>query len=193
MYRIKQLQNIHEGTLLVSFDVVGLCPHILHAEDLQILKKYLDKCEDQSVTSESPCKPAEIVLKHNYFEFGQGVYQQMLGTAANTKFAPPYASIFVAGVEEEIFKNTKLKLFLWLHFLNDIFCLWTEGVHKLKEFFNYLNECHPSINFTVEYYEKQINFLDVLVTKSDSSEKLCSSLYTKLTDTHQYLHATSCH
>ena len=45
----------------------------------------------------------------------------------------------------------------------------------------------------MEYSEKQINFLDVLVTKSDSGEKLCSSLYTKHTDTHQYLHATSCH
>ena len=45
----------------------------------------------------------------------------------------------------------------------------------------------------MEYSEKQINILDVLVTKSDSSEKLCSRLYTKLTDTHQYLHASSCH
>ena len=45
----------------------------------------------------------------------------------------------------------------------------------------------------MEYSEKQINFVDVLVTKSDSGEKLCSSLYTKHTDTHQYLHATSCH
>ena len=45
----------------------------------------------------------------------------------------------------------------------------------------------------MEYSEKQINFLDVLVTKSDSGEKLFSSLYTKPTDTHQYLHATSSH
>ena len=54
---------------------------------------------------------------------------------------------------------------------------WTEGADKLKEFFNYLNEFHPSIKFTMEYSEKEINFLDVLVTKSDSDEKLCSSLY----------------
>ena len=45
----------------------------------------------------------------------------------------------------------------------------------------------------MEYSEKQINFLDVLVIKSDSGEKLCSSLYIKSTETHQYLHATSCH
>ena len=45
----------------------------------------------------------------------------------------------------------------------------------------------------MDYSEKQINFLCILVTKFDSGEKLCSSLYTKPSDTHQYLHATSCH
>ena len=121
------------------------------------------------------------------------MYQQILGTAIGTKFAPPYANIFVAGLEEEIFKNPKFKPFLWLRYLDDIFCLWTEGVDKLKEFFNYLNEFHSSIKFTTEYSEKQFNFFDILVTKSDSGEKLCSSLYTKPTNTHQYIHATSCH
>ena len=164
-----------------------------HEEGLQIMKKYLDKLEGQSVTSENLYKLTEIVLKHNYFEFGQDVYQQILGTAIGTKFTPPYAKIFMAGLEEEIFKNPKFTPFLWLRYLDDIFCLWTEVVDKLKGFFSYLNEFHPSIKFTVEYSENQINFLDVVVTKSDSGEKLGSSLYTKPTDTHQYLHATSCH
>ena len=91
----------------------------------------------------------------------------------------------MADLEEEIFKNPKLKPFLWLRYLDDIFYLWAEGVDKLKELFNYLNEFHPSIKFTMEYSEKQIKFLDVLVTRSDSGEKLFSSLYTKPTDTHQ--------
>ena len=193
LYRIEQLQNIPKGTLLVSFNVFGSYPHIPHEEGLQIMKKYLDKREDQSVTSENLYKLAEIVLKHNYFEFGQGVYQHILDTVIGTKFAPPYANIFMAGLEEEIFKIPKFKPFLWLRYLDDIFCLWTEVVDKLKEFFNYLNEFHPSIKFTMEYSEKQINFLDVIIAKSDLGEKLCSSLYTKLTDAHQYLHAASCH
>ena len=71
LYRIEQLQNIPEGTLLVSFDVVGIYPHTPHDEGLQIMKKYLDKREDQSVTSKNLYKLAEIVLKHNYFEFRQ--------------------------------------------------------------------------------------------------------------------------
>ena len=41
--------------------------------------------------------------------------------------------------------------------------------------------------------KNSINFLDVKVSKSESRNTLCTSLFTKLTDTHQYLHATSCH
>ena len=149
LYRIEQLQNIPEGTLLVSFDVVGIYPHTPHDEGLQIMKKYLDKREDQSVTSENLYKLAEIVLKHNYFEFGQDIYQQILGTAFDTKFAPPHVNVFMTGLEEEIFKNPKLKPFLWLRYLDDIFCLWVESVDKLKEFFNYLNEFHPSYGWKV--------------------------------------------
>ena len=111
--------------------MVSLYPHILHEEGLQIKKKYLDKREYQSVT-ENVYKLVEIVLKHNYFEFGQDVYQQILGTAIGTKFAPPYANIFMDGLEEENFKNPKFKPFLWLRYLDDIFCLWTEGVNKLN-------------------------------------------------------------
>ena len=79
------------------------------------MKKYLGNRENQSVRSENLYKLAEIVLKHNYFEFGQDVYQQILGTAIGTKFAPPYANIFMASLEEEIFNNPKFKPFLWLH------------------------------------------------------------------------------
>ena len=89
-------------------------PHIPYEEGLQIIKKYLDKREDQSVTSENLCKLAEVVLKHNYFEFRQDVYQQILGTAIGMKFMPPCANIFMAGLEEEIFKNPKFKPFLCL-------------------------------------------------------------------------------
>ena len=49
------------------------------------------------------------------------------------------------------------------------------------------------MKFTTEYSKKQINILDVLVTKSESGGKLSSCLYTKPADTHQCLHATSCH
>ena len=43
------------------FDVVGLYPHIPHEEGLEILKCFLDKPEDQLVSSENLCRLAKII------------------------------------------------------------------------------------------------------------------------------------
>ena len=42
---------------------------------------------------------AEFVLKNNFFEFNGKVKRQYSGTTIGTKFAPPYACIFVDEVE----------------------------------------------------------------------------------------------
>ncbi|PIK34741.1 putative rab proteins geranylgeranyltransferase component A 2 isoform X2 [Apostichopus japonicus] len=48
-----------------------------------------------------------------------------------------------------------------------------------------------TIKFTSDYSHQQVNFLDVTVRKEHGS--LSTDLYTKPTDTHQYLHSSSCH
>ena len=45
----------------------------------------------------------------------------------------------------------------------------------------------------MDYSKNTINFLDVKVSKSESGVTLYTRLFAKPTDTHQYLHATSCH
>ena len=45
----------------------------------------------------------------------------------------------------------------------------------------------------MDYSKNSINFLDVKVSKSESGNTLNTNPFTKPTDTHQYLHATSCH
>ena len=55
----------------------------------------------------------------------------------------------------------------------------TEGLENLKEFFGFFNNVHPSIKFTMEYFQKQINFLEVLVSKNDNESNLVTSLFTK--------------
>ena len=57
---------------------------------------------------------AEFVLKNNYFEFNGKVKDPILGTAIGTKFASPYASIFMDQVETEFLKTQKHKPFVTL-------------------------------------------------------------------------------
>ena len=51
----------------------------------------------------------------------------MLGTGIGTKFALSCANVFVADLEKKLFAITTHKLFLWIKYLDDIFCIRTEG------------------------------------------------------------------
>ena len=53
--RLNELCEIPENAYLVLFDVVWLYPPVPHEEGLEILKCFLDKREDQSVSSENLC------------------------------------------------------------------------------------------------------------------------------------------
>ena len=50
-------------------------------------------------------KIAKFILSNNYFEFSEKVFQQILGTAIGTKFAPPYACIYMDEVETEFLQT----------------------------------------------------------------------------------------
>ena len=55
----------------------------------------------------------------------------------------------------------------------------------------YLNEKHSTTKLTAEWSQISINFLDVTVSLTGG--KTTTDLYVKATDSHQYLHSSSCH
>ena len=94
--RLNELCGISENAYLVSFGFVGLYPGKPREEGLQILKCFLNKREDQSVSSEDLCRLAKMILKHNYFELVSDIYRQILGTEIGTTFSPNYPNFFMA-------------------------------------------------------------------------------------------------
>ena len=189
--KLNDLDELPEDFLFVTVDVVGLYPNIPHEDGLQALKEALEKRENKSVSTESLVELAECVLKNNVFEHDNTYFRQKRGTAIGTKMAPPYAILFMAALEEKILKNAEHKPFVWWRYIDDVFMIWQHGKEKLENFLSYINSIHPTIKFTAEYSDKQINFLDITVTLE--GDQLITDLYVKPTDTHQYLHASSCH
>ena len=112
-------------------------------------------------------------------------------TAIGTKMAPPYAILFMPELEETFLASSPLKPFVWWRYIDNIFMIWQHGEEKLKDFLKELNNCHPYIKFTSNYSQEKIDFLDVRVIRSGN--QLITDLFVKPTDTHQYLHASSCH
>ena len=107
--------------MLVTADVVGLYPSIPHDKGLKILRNQYDKFIDKAVSIEDIIKMAKFVLKNNLFEFNSKFYKQISGKAIGTKFAPPYACIFMDYIETEFLKSQEIKSWLRKRLIDNIF------------------------------------------------------------------------
>ena len=128
---------------------------------------------------------AELLLKNNIFNFNERPLKQKRGTAIGTKFASPYSILFMAELEEKILEIADYKPYLWWRYIEE------HGEEKLRDFVQTLSEIHPTIKFTAEWSQKTINFLDATVSLIDG--QIETDVYVKPTDSHQYLHSSSCH
>ena len=108
-----------------------------------------------------------------------------------TRVAPSLANVFMNWFEEKFVYTYKFQPYIWLRFLDDVFCIWPHGTESLHDFHCFLNSCHKSIKSTMENSTESISFLDTLVYTKDRT--LLTDLYTKPTDSHNYLLFSSSH
>ena len=65
--------------------------------------------------------------------------------------------------------------------------IWHHGENEVEQFIDKLKKFHPTIKFTCDYSRERVHFLDV------QNNEMSTDLYVKETDSHQYLHPSSCH
>jgi peptide-methionine (R)-S-oxide reductase len=132
-----------------------------------------------------------MVLKKNNFTFNGNHYLQINGTAMGTKMAPSYANIFMGKFEKQLLEWSIERPLSWYRSIDDMDMRWTQSDEELQNFLSRANNLHPSIKFTHEISNTTISFLD---TSSSLSEGVLSTdVYSKSTDTNQYLFPSSCH
>ena len=124
----------------------------------------------------------EFVLKNNIFDINEKVKQQVAGTAIGTKFAPPYACIYMDEVETEFLKMQELQRLVWLQYIDDIFFIWNHSKDELNKFLENLNKFKSNLKFRYEIPKDNINFLNLNVSMKESN--LVNYLYFKETDRH---------
>ena len=117
-----------------------------------------------------------------------------------TKMAPTYATLTLGFIETQLYERFKEKygqdekenfVKLFKRFLDDCFLPWQKTEAEVEELHKMLNSLHPKIQFTMEYDNKKLSFLDILLHKN--AERLESDIHYKQTDTHRYLDYHSCH
>ena len=191
--KLKSVKLAHANSYLVTLDVSSLYTNIPHKDGLDACRFFLS---NTSATNDLPVDSVlnliQLVLENNHFQFNKENYMQKVGTAMGSPMAPSYASLFMGKLEKDFLESRDLVPSVWLRFLDDIFMVWDHSLESLHSFIDALNSFHPTIKFTYTISSKEVNFLDVTVTKSDNLD-FVTEVYVKSTNIHQYVEYSSCH
>ena len=155
-------------------------PSILHHAGLQALEEALENRIHKQISTDKLVKMDQFVLKNNFFEFNNDVFQQISGTAIGTKSAPPYTCIFMDQIEIKFLRTQSHEVMVWFRDIYNIFFIWTHGEEKLEEFMADFNAFNSNIQFTYEPSEKSTAFLDLDVALYNG--RLESTVHVKPTD-----------
>ena len=187
--KLTNLPPLVNDTILVTLDVSALYTNIPHREGILACSKIMAL---NGITQHVEISQLiKFILAHNNFMFNDRHYLQIKGTAMGTRMAPSYANIFMHFLEQDILAKSPSKPSFYVRYIDDIFMLWEHGKQELDRFFSFVNNFHDSIKFTIECSTESIPFLDVLVRINHGN--LETSVYSKPTDRHAYLHFNSFH
>ena len=188
--KINSMEKIPDNSILVTMDVRSLYTNIPNKEGIEAVETTLKR---KNIGTTIILTFLRLVLTLNNFVFNSQNYLQIKGCAMGTKCAPSYANIFMGMFEERYICPLIEKISnFYLRFIDDICLTWTGTTDQLMKFKQQINEVHPSIKFDFNFSNKEINFLDTVVYKTQSG-KLETKLYRKESDRQAYLHRKSEH
>ena len=199
---------------LLSCDIKALYPSIPTELGLKALEYWIDKHGSEVInpkyTKEFILELSEFVLNNNFFEFDGKMFQQVIGTAMGSIFAPTYAQLTVGYLEETKLYPMILSKFdpetakdiieHFYRFMDDGTTLFPFNVDE-EVFLNLINSMHPSLQYTMERAEnvlvdgvlvQKLVFLSLIIYL-DNNGNIWTDVHYKPTNTHDYLHFNSHH
>ena len=167
-------------------DVTSLFTNIPHQDGIQACGVVWEERKIKDPPIQTLIRRVTLILKCNNFELNGKHYLKVQGTVMGTKMASAYASsIFTGRLEGQLLRSVTLRPFSWLRFIDNVDIKWSHG----REIWR-LSSTRP-ITSTQEISNEQHVFLHSKFRLL--GDAISADLYTKPTDTHQYLVPTSCH
>ena len=192
LQKLMLLDNIPTSSILVTIDVTALYTNIPHRDGILAVKEALETRRDKEPKTWILLRLLYFVLTKTCFKFDNQFYEQISGTTMGTKCAPSYAILFMDKFERDFLAKCALSPLMWWRYIDDIFMIWPHSSEELYSFISGLNEAHSTLKLTYEASLTTVHFLDVRISK-DENGIIQTSVYTKPTDAHLYLHYTSFH
>ena len=155
--------------LLVSFDLVSTHPNITLDHGIRaVCRKLLDR-DSESPLVECIIDAIKVIRTSSIIQFKGRYYIPIKGCNQGPKDACDYTDIAMDEVDKFLvdFSFNDLKLDIYGRYRDDTFIPWLHGKDNLLNFKQALDEhiksIYPSINFTMVYDYKEIQFLDLTV------------------------------
>ena len=109
--KTRNLGSIHENSILVTANVVGLYPSIPNEAGLSAFKEVRNNREQHAIPANKLIRMADFVLKNNYFEFNGQVKQHIFDTKFIVwylLFAQSYVCFFMDEIETVYYETQGL-------------------------------------------------------------------------------------
>lgn len=137
---------------LVGIDVESLYTSIPQDWGLRAVSFFLETAHpDFGAQNEFILELLELALTNNYFQFLNGYYQQMRGTAMGAPWAPSYACLHLGLWERDVVYKMPMylsRVLTWLRYIDDIIMVWLGDRKELDEFLSTLNKKDRNIVLT---------------------------------------------
>ena len=154
-----QNNSLPDNAMLVVIDAIGLYTNIPQDEGVKFVEEAFETKEHFRVPGLYKAKLLEIIIQNSIFEFNKMLYKREIGTSMGTKQAPSYANIFIANkidkkyweITQKYMVNVQIPIHFMKRFLDDIFMIFFGSITQLHQFFDDINEMHPTIKFTMAH------------------------------------------
>ena len=185
--------EIKEHHRMITYDIKDLYVNIPIEETLTRTKQQL--LEDSDIhKTEQIITCLRTILNQNYFEFQNNIYHPKNGVAMGSPISGAIAEIMLQHIENQHIKHLieTGNIIYYTRYVDDIFIVYDSTKTTTEEIQSYADHIHKNLKFTItQENNKQINFLDILITRRE--QKLDINIYRKRTTTDTTINYLSNH
>ena len=189
--KLQSLTIVPFGSLLVTLDVSSVYTNIPDDEGWEACREALNTREDLSTPTEDIINLMSFILIKIISFLMTSIICRSIELRWGLGWPRCMQTFYGEARERDLLNYTTNTPSIWWRYIDKIFAVWPHGERNLQIFWNELNSFHATIKFTTKWSREPVMFLDTRITNNEGC--LMTDLYTKPTDTHQYLHPDSCH
>jgi len=186
--------QISSDTKLYSFDITNMYTNIPVDNTINLIENTLNNKKESRIYIKQITNILHTILKQNYFEYNNKIYQQTDGLAMGAPTSAIISETFLQEIDKSIINIIKENdpHGIYYRYVDDAIYISQNNGININKITQEINKIHNKIKFTVEEEtNNKLNYLDLTISKTTT--KLEFSIYRKPTQTNLIIPNSSNH